>query len=105
MSVTVQISAALRSVAGGRDRIEIGSDPATVGDALEALWVLCPGLRDRIVTEEAEIREHVNVFVGPENVRYTGGLATPLTAGAELSIFQAVSGGAGLNAECGMRTV
>jgi sulfur-carrier protein len=93
MAITVHISAALRSVAGGRDRIEIGGDPATVGDALEALWVLCPGLRDRIVTEEAEIREHVNVFVGRENVRYTGGLATPVTDGAEMSIFHAVSGG------------
>jgi molybdopterin converting factor small subunit len=35
----------------------------------------------------------VNVFVGVENVRYTGGLATPLGDGAEISIFQAVSGG------------
>jgi molybdopterin converting factor small subunit len=55
--------------------------------------VVCPGLRDRVVTEQREIREHVNVFVGVENVRYTGGLATPLGEGAEISIFQAVSGG------------
>jgi molybdopterin synthase sulfur carrier subunit len=91
--VTVHIPPALRSFSGGREQVEIGGSPATVGDALEALWVLCPGLRDRVATEEGEIREHVNVFVGDENVRYSGGMATPLTDGAEILIFHAVSGG------------
>jgi hypothetical protein len=27
-------------------------------------------------TEQGEIREHVNVFVGSEHVKYTGGLRT-----------------------------
>jgi molybdopterin synthase sulfur carrier subunit len=93
VAITVEVSSALRAVTGGRDRIEVGGSPSTLGDALEALWVVCPGLRDRVVTEQREIREHVNVFVGVENVRYTGGLETPLADGAEISIFQAVSGG------------
>ena len=93
VAITVQVSSALRALTGGRDRIEVGGTPGTLGDALEALWVVYPGLRDRVVTEQREIREHVNVFVGVENVRYTGGLATPIDAGAEISIFQAVSGG------------
>ena len=78
---------------GGREQIEIGGSPATVGDALEALWTICPGLRDRVATEQGEIREHVNVFVGDENVRFTGGLTTPVPDGAEISIFHAVIGG------------
>ena len=93
MPVTCQIPAALRTFTGGRERVEIGGSPATVGEALEALWVLFPGLRDRVVTEEGLIRQHVNVFVGDENARYTGGLATPLPDGAEILIFHAVSGG------------
>jgi len=63
-------------------------------DALEALWVACPGLRDRVVTEQGELREHVNVFVGSENAKYLGGLAARLGDHPEISIFHAVSGGA-----------
>lgn len=93
MAIVFHIAGALRPFAGGRDRIEIGGAPATAADALAALWTLCPALRDRVETEQGEIREHVNVFVGQENVRYTGGLATPLASDVEISIFPAISGG------------
>ena len=92
--VTYHLTSALRSFAGGRDRIEVDGSPPTLSDALEALWVVCPGLRDRVMTEQGELREHVNVFVGSENARYLGGLATPLGSDPEISIFHAVSGGA-----------
>jgi molybdopterin converting factor small subunit len=39
------------------------------------------------------VRPHVNVFVGSDSIRETGGLATPLSDGAELHIMAAVSGG------------
>jgi molybdopterin converting factor small subunit len=35
----------------------------------------------------------VNIFVANENVFYTGGLATSIPAGAEVSIVPAISGG------------
>jgi sulfur-carrier protein len=91
--VTFYLTPALRAFADGRDRIELAGSPATLGDALEALWTLCPGLRHRVSTEQGEIREHVNVFVGQENSRDTGGLSTSVPDGAEISIFHAVSGG------------
>jgi molybdopterin converting factor small subunit len=50
-------------------------------------------VRDRVVTEQGEVRPHVNVFVGVESIRFTGDLATPLAADAEISIVPAVSGG------------
>jgi molybdopterin converting factor small subunit len=92
--LTVHLSGALRAFADGRDRIEVAGSAATVAEALEALWAVIPALRDRVATETGEIREHVNVFVGQENIRYTGGLATPVEAEAEISIFPAISGGA-----------
>ena len=73
--------------------MEIEASPATLRDALEVLWALYPGIRDRVVAEQGQIREHVNVFVGNEDVRYTGGLATPLPAAVEISIVPAISGG------------
>jgi molybdopterin converting factor small subunit len=73
--------------------VEVSATPATLRDALEALWTLYPGIRDRVVTEQGQIREHVNVFVGNEDVRHTGGLATAIPGGAEISIVPAISGG------------
>jgi molybdopterin converting factor small subunit len=93
MPVTFHVTMALRSLTDGRERIDIAGSPATVGAALEALWRMYPGLRDRVATEQGEIREHVNVFVGDENIRFTGGLTTPMPESAEISIFHAVSGG------------
>jgi molybdopterin converting factor small subunit len=51
-------------------------------------------VRDRILTEQGEVRPHVNVFVGDQSIRDTGGLATPVPDGAEIAIIPAVSGGA-----------
>jgi len=93
MPIIFHISSGLRSFAGGRDQVEIGGEPDSVAAALEALWALYPGLRDRVANEQGQIREHVNVFVGNENIRYTGGLRTAVPAGGEISILQAVSGG------------
>lgn len=93
MGVVVHIPGYLRQFTGGRDRVLLDATPATVGDALAALWDAHPGVRDRIVTETGEVRPHVNVFVGDESIRYTGGLATPVEDRAEISIIPAVSGG------------
>lgn len=94
MPVVVHLSTPLRPYASGRDRVTVPGSPATVGEALEALFTLHPALRDRVVTELGQIRPHVNVFVGGESVRHTGRLQTPLPASCEISILPAVSGGA-----------
>ena len=93
MAVTIYIPGPLRLFSGGRPRIELKSSPATLRDALDELWMEYPGIRDRVVTEEGRLREHINIFVGNENVRYTGDFATQLIPGAEISILPAVSGG------------
>jgi molybdopterin converting factor small subunit len=93
MAVRFLIPAPLRPYASGQSAIVIEPSPATLGEALEILWKRCPGIRDRLVTEQAEIREHINVFVGNENVRNTGGLETRIPDGAEIAIIPAISGG------------
>jgi MoaD family protein len=93
MSVTFYIPGYLRAFTDGNDRVEIDTAPATVGEALEALSARHPGVRDRVLTERGQVRMHVNVFVGSENIRYTGGLDTALSDGSEVSIVPAVSGG------------
>jgi molybdopterin synthase sulfur carrier subunit len=93
MPVTFHIPGALREFTAGRSRVEIEQSPATLAEALSALWTLYPGVRDRITTEQGQVREHINIFIGDENIRYTGGLASAVSAGCEISIVPAVSGG------------
>ena len=93
MPVTFFIPGPLRSFAAGKSQIVIEQSPSTLADALDSLWKRYPGIRDRMVTEQGQIREHINVFVGNENVRFTGGLQTPILDGAEITIIPAISGG------------
>lgn len=93
MPVTFHIPGALRDFTGGHSTVDVKESPKTLADALSLLWALYPGIRDRMATEQGEIREHINVFIGDEHIRYTGGLMSPVAAGAEISIIPAVSGG------------
>jgi molybdopterin converting factor small subunit len=78
---------------GGRNPVDVETSAGTLRDALHALFTAHPALRDRILTERGGIREHVNVFVGKSETRSTGGLATPVADGVEISVIPAISGG------------
>jgi molybdopterin synthase sulfur carrier subunit len=93
MPVTFHIPAGLREFTGGKSRVQVEHSPATLADALTALWELYPGVRDRVVNEQGQIRQHINVFIGDEDIRYSGGLMSPVPAGSQISIIPAVSGG------------
>jgi len=92
--IVFHIPGYLRPFTGHRRSVDIPPGPRTVGEALDALGAQFPGVRERVLVETGEVRQHVNVFVGQESIRYTGGLATPVRDGAEISILPAVSGGA-----------
>ena len=66
---------------------------ATVGDALARVAAQWPAVTDRVLTEQGELRRHVNVFVGDESIRFLDGLATRVDDGATIMIVPAVSGG------------
>jgi sulfur-carrier protein len=93
MTVNFWIPGPLRSMTGGRSHVGVETSGGTLRDALEALFAAHPAIRDRVLTQRGEIREHVNVFVGKTAARSTGGLATPLADGVEISIMPAISGG------------
>lgn len=93
MPVTFHIPGPLRVYCAGLGRVEIAASPKNVREAFEALYAQHPGVRDRLVNEEGQLREHINIFVGTENIRHSGGFSTPLHSGQEISIIPAVSGG------------
>jgi sulfur-carrier protein len=93
MPVTVRIPSYLAAFAEGRNSIVVEGAPLTADGVLQSLWSLHPALRDRILDEQGQVRQHINVFVGEESIRFAAGLATPVPDGTEILIVPAVSGG------------
>lgn len=83
----VLIPSALQSYTGAARVVAQG---ATLGALLQDLERRYPGIRFRMVDEQDRIRRHMRVFVGGEQVF---DLASPLGAGDEVLIVQALSGG------------
>ena len=94
MKITFHIPGVLRDHTQGRSQVEVNGSVETVAQALEQLWRVCPGLRDRVLTEQDELRQHLNIFVGEEHIRDHGGLLAPVRANESVTIVPAVSGGA-----------
>jgi molybdopterin converting factor small subunit len=93
--VTVRVTSALRRLAENHASVEVrvSCEPVTAGEVLAALGSCYPGVHDAALDERGHIRQHVNVFVGADNIRLADGLATPVPAGVEVWILPAVSGG------------
>lgn len=92
MAVTVHLSGYLKPFSDGETEIKLNDDFATVGDVLASLWQRHGSLRDRVLTEQGDIRQHVNIFVGSDDVKRQQGLLTAVKSN-EIHIFNAVSGG------------
>jgi len=90
MSVSVRIPTILRSYTGGAKAVE-GSG-ATLDDLLNNLDAAHGGLRERLVDGE-KLRRFVNVYLNDEDVRFLGGLETPVKDGDTVTVLPAVAGG------------
>jgi MoaD family protein len=80
----------MRSHTGGEKSVH--GEGATLEGLLADLDGRYAGLADRVL-EEGKLRRFVNVYVNDEDVRFTGGLQTPLGDGDEVTILPAVAGG------------
>ena len=94
MNVVVRIPTPLRGYVAGAAAVDVPlADGATIGDLLDRLGHDWPALERRIRDEQRGVRQHVNVFVGADNMRDLAEQATTLTDGAEVSVIGAISGG------------
>lgn len=93
MEILFYIPGPLREHTDGSSQVRIDAGGGTLREVLAALWQRYPGLRDRMVTEQGEVRQHVNIFIDEENMRCCGGFAATVSHGAVITIVPAVSGG------------
>src|SRR6201998_543609 len=93
MAIEVRIPTILRTYTGGAKAVE-GSG-ATLDELLNNLDAAHGGLRERLVDGEKR-RRFVNVYLNDEDVRFLGGLETPVKDGDTVTVLPAVAGGGAL---------
>lgn len=90
--VTVRLPRLLAGLIDGVTAVTV--EAATVEDALGELTRRHPPLAVHLFDESGDLRRHVLCFHNEENTRWRGSLEAPLQPGDEITIIQAVSGGA-----------
>lgn len=86
-----RIPGPLRSLSGGESIVRVeGADLRSAIDALDGRF---PGFRGRLLDEDGQPRQFVNLFVNDEDVRLGQGVDSTLGENDEIAIVPAVAGG------------
>jgi len=86
-----RIPGPLRRLSNGEITVEVGAHD--LGAAIEALDARYPGFKDRLLDDQGELRQFVNVYLNDEDVRLGSGLKEKVSEADEISIVPAVAGG------------
>jgi sulfur-carrier protein len=93
VSIEVRVPTVLRKHTEGEKKVS--GDGATLRELVDDVASRNPGLREALVDSDGKLHRFINVYVNDEDVRFLGGLETPLEDGDSVSILPAVAGGAG----------
>ncbi len=91
MAIEVRVPTVLREHTGGEKKVVGEGD--TLGALLDDLENRHVGLRGALVDADGRLHRFINVYANDEDVRFLGGLQTPLDDGDTVSILPAVAGG------------
>ena len=90
MAIEVRIPTILRSYTDGAKAVE--GNGKTLGELIADVNDRHPGLAERL-TDQGGLRRFVNVYLNDEDVRFLGGLETPVSDGDTVTVLPAVAGG------------
>jgi sulfur-carrier protein len=91
MSVSVRIPTPLRKLTNDEELVTVEAE--TIGDAISELQTKYPGIQERLMDENGEVRRFVNIYLNEEDIRFLENKATPIKDGDEVSIIPAIAGG------------
>jgi sulfur-carrier protein len=92
MSIEVRVPTVLRKHTDGEKKVT--AQGSTLRELVGNLEQSHAGLGAALVDESGALHRFINVYVNDEDVRYLGGIETPLNDGDTVSILPAVAGGA-----------
>jgi MoaD family protein len=91
MAIEARIPTILRTYTDGEKSVEGSGD--TLQALIEDLDSRHSGIRGRLVGDDGSLNRFVNVYLNDEDVRFLGGVQTPLSDGDVVTILPAVAGG------------
>lgn len=91
MPVSVSIPPPLRNLTGQADTVQ--AEGTTIAEIIADLEKNHPGIRERLLDTNGQIRRFVNIYVNGEDVRFLQDQATPVSPRDEISIVPAIAGG------------
>jgi molybdopterin converting factor small subunit len=91
--ITIELPRALGVTLKNGTAVRITGSPATVRETLAELGRHSPAALDRVMDERGELRQHVNVFINEENIRFIDGLDSAVPDGSTVYVLAAISGG------------
>ena len=86
-----RIPGPLRSLSAGEVTVTVEADD--VRSAIDQLDARFPGFKGRLLDEDGQPRQFVNLFLNDEDVRLGQGLDSPVQDADEIAIVPAVAGG------------
>lgn len=90
--VTVTLPAPLASALGVSRELKVRAP--NLRELIKALGERYgAALTQKLLDQEGRLNPIINIYVNGRNVRFTGGLETPLKEGDKISILPAVAGG------------
>jgi molybdopterin synthase sulfur carrier subunit len=81
----------LRKLTNDEELVDVEAE--TIGDAINELQTKYPGIQERLMDENGEVRRFVNIYLNEEDIRFLQNKETPIKDGDEVSIIPAIAGG------------
>jgi sulfur-carrier protein len=91
MSQKVRIPTPLRKLTNNEEIVVVNAP--TIGEAIVELQSRFPGIQERLLDEQGEVRRFINVYLNEEDIRFLQNKQTSLKDGDEISIIPAIAGG------------
>lgn len=88
---TVLVPTPLRRLTGGQGKLTVEGE--TIGALIQTLEKQYPGITEKLLDNEGNVKRFINVFVNESEIRTLQGLATAVKANDQVSIVPAMAGG------------
>jgi molybdopterin synthase sulfur carrier subunit len=88
---TVFIPTPLRRLTGGQAKVN--DDATTVAELIQSLETQYPGIQERLLDDDGNLKRFINIFRNDDEIRTLSGLETDLRDGDRISIVPAMAGG------------
>jgi sulfur-carrier protein len=92
MPIRVRVPTPLRRFTGGSDEIRAEGD--SIKAVIEDLERRHPGMRERLLDDNGELRRFVNIYLNGDDIRFLNQLTSRVKDGDDISIVPAIAGGA-----------